>query len=603
MLRLHREGRRVFTVVATLLATGLVTTPAHAVSSGQPVSDAGYEFIAKVDIGGERACSGALIDPRWVITASACFATDTEQPTIIPSGPPSQDTTVTLKHLPDGVAADQQGGATTNAMVRSHPTTHRRNVVELVPYFGRNIVLARLDEAIYDIAPVSVATEAPDVGDTVYSAGYGRTSTDWTPERAHLASFTVQTRHHETLAILGSNEQSSVCRGDAGGPVFRMAATGPVLVAINNTSWQHGCLGETTTQRGATASRLDTLGEWIDTRLLGHWKLDGNLDDVTGNYALSSFGGTQADTTGYDAQAVSLDGVDDHLSTSGPVIDTSRSFTVSAWVKGDEHESWPTALSQDGSRISGFKLQLTGNNVWTFVMFASDTDGGGTQHTRAVAPIESPTGVWTHVTGVYDADDEKIRLYLNGVLAGQTSYTSTWRATGPLQIGAARWNGGKTDFFPGEIDEVRVYQRALGMNEIARLADQSTLVPLTRYHHPDGAHFAATSEIRPPEGFAPEGTLGTLLAEPTPGTIKLYSCKVPGLFDYFASTDQSGECEGQHTIGLLGYLYWQPPKGVPADPVYRCNAGADHFLSGLRSCEGEEFELRLGYILPAPAVT
>jgi secreted trypsin-like serine protease len=62
-------------VAAGLLATA---TPANAVV-GYAVTDASYAFTANLHIGDggqTRACSGALIDAQWVLTAAACFAAD-----------------------------------------------------------------------------------------------------------------------------------------------------------------------------------------------------------------------------------------------------------------------------------------------------------------------------------------------------------------------------------------------------------------------------------------------------------------------------------------------------------------------------------------------
>ena len=43
--------------------------------------------------------------------------------------------------------------------------------------------------------------------------------------------------------------------------------------------------------------------------------------------------------------------------TAGPVLDTSRSFTLAAWVKWDGATGWRTAIAQDGDRLSTYYLQ------------------------------------------------------------------------------------------------------------------------------------------------------------------------------------------------------------------------------------------------------
>lgn len=140
-------------------------------------------------------------------------------------------------------------------------------------------------------------------------------------------------------------------------------------------------------------------------------------------------------------------------------------------------------------------------------------------------------------------------------------------------------------------------EQAPDQGQEAAPGPERSLTVLTRYNHPDGAHFSGTGEVSPPPGFSSEAALGALVADPETGARKLYACKVSDVDDWFSSIDQSGGCEGQQTLGLLGYIFVDPPAGVSSLPVYRCNAGNSHFDSLLSSCEGEAKEFRLGYLL------
>jgi serine/threonine protein kinase len=123
-------------------------------------------------------------------------------------------------------------------------------------------------------------------------------------------------------------------------------------------------------------------------------------------------------------------------------------------------------------------------------------------------------------------------------------------------------------------------------------------VPLIRYHQPDGGHFSGTKKVGPPAGFTKEGAFGSLVATAEPGTRKLFACKVKDRKDWFTSPDQSGKCEGQQSLGLLGHVYANPPSWAPgARAVYRCNAGASHFDSLDAGCEGKTKEFLLGYVV------
>jgi hypothetical protein len=71
---------------------------------------------------------------------------------------------------------------------------------------------------------------------------------------------------------------------------------------------------------------------------------------------------------------------------------------------------------------------------------------------------------WAHLAGTYDG--ATMRLYVNGVQVSSRAQTGQIPiSTSALQIGGDSVYG---QYFPGTIDEVRVYQRALSASEIQR---------------------------------------------------------------------------------------------------------------------------------------
>src|SRR5262249_49729505 len=76
---------------------------------------------------------------------------------------------------------------------------------------------------------------------------------------------------------------------------------------------------------------------------------------------------------------------------------------------------------------------------------------------RAVASAPAPAGVWTHIACTYDSTIA-VTLYVNGAYAASTSSTET---LGPIPtrilVGAAETDALQS-FFPGVIDDVRIYK-------------------------------------------------------------------------------------------------------------------------------------------------
>jgi hypothetical protein len=263
----HRRPR-VAWISGLLVATVMLSTgaPAGAVV-GPPVAEDSLSFVAKIETVG-RACTGVLVTPQWVLTASSCFA---EAGGTVTAGAPKQPTTATI-------------GRTTLSSTKGRVAS----VVELVPHENRNLVLARLQTRV-DIAPVAIGTAAPVAGDTLRVAGYGRTATEWVPDQLHAGSFTVQAVQASTVSIAGATSDAAICKGDAGGPALREANGKVELVAISSTSWQHGCSGETETRNGATETRVDDLADWIKQKAVPHASTGSDIngdgrDDIVVGY-------------------------------------------------------------------------------------------------------------------------------------------------------------------------------------------------------------------------------------------------------------------------------------------------------------------------------
>ncbi|KPI32582.1 glycoside hydrolase family 2 [Streptomyces sp. NPDC054962] len=197
----------------------------------------------------------------------------------------------------------------------------------------------------------------------------------------------------------------------------------------------------------------------------GHW----SLDEGTGT--LAEDGGPNARpltlhegaswTPGISGSALEFDGQKQYAETAGPVLDTSGSYSVAAWVRLDAIPgNYATAVSQDSrATANSFYLQY-GHGT-----FAFSTPG---EH-RAQVAVPAETGRWYHLVGVRDAASNQIRLYVDGKLAATATGGTALPSTGPLTVGRAHWNGANVDFWNGAVDEVHAVDRALTTEEVSTL--------------------------------------------------------------------------------------------------------------------------------------
>jgi hypothetical protein len=89
---------------------------------------------------------------------------------------------------------------------------------------------------------------------------------------------------------------------------------------------------------------------------------------------------------------------------------------------------------------------------------------GGTFSSEVFGPTPLPVGTWSHLAATYDG--ATLRLYVNGVeVANQPQTGPIEVSSGDLTIGGDAIFG---QYFAGLIDEVQIYDQALGASDIQR---------------------------------------------------------------------------------------------------------------------------------------
>jgi PKD repeat protein len=188
---------------------------------------------------------------------------------------------------------------------------------------------------------------------------------------------------------------------------------------------------------------------------------EGNLGtayDVSGHGNNGDVGTAIWTGTGKYGGALSFNGIDSMVTVpdSGS-INFTTGFTLEAWVNPVAQGNWETVIFKEQS--GGMLYSLYANNgtnrpVGQVYLNNAEQNAPGT---GAV-----PLFAWTHLASTYDGST--LKLYVNGVLVGSKAISGSLPATtNPLRIGANTiWN----EPFNGQIDEVRLYNRALTPGEL-----------------------------------------------------------------------------------------------------------------------------------------
>lgn len=195
-----------------------------------------------------------------------------------------------------------------------------------------------------------------------------------------------------------------------------------------------------------------------------YWKLDETTGTVANDASPVSLNGTLINgptwTTGVLGGAAAFDGVDDKIDVPYSAALNPSQFTVSCWAKvtgGAGTYRSPLTCRKDGPQ-GGYLFYAGTNNMWQF--WTGKGSGWNQLSGGAVA-----LNTWTHLTGTYDGTT--MRFYVNGTLASSANVSVTLNDSSPLRIGAGASEGTGSFFFPGSVDDVRVYPRALSATEIS----------------------------------------------------------------------------------------------------------------------------------------
>lgn len=141
-------------------------------------------------------------------------------------------------------------------------------------------------------------------------------------------------------------------------------------------------------------------------------------------------------------------------------------FTLEAWIKPEGQGEDPVIFKEGGS-VFGYALYYEEGHA-EGALAAGPSEAVDLQGTETL-----PEGAWSDLAVSYDG--EQMRIYVDGELVGTKETTGPIASEGPLHIGCSKnWGEG----FEGEIDNVRVYDRALSAGELEEDGETAIQPPL-----------------------------------------------------------------------------------------------------------------------------
>lgn len=201
---------------------------------------------------------------------------------------------------------------------------------------------------------------------------------------------------------------------------------------------------------------------------VAYYPFNGNAMDLSENSNHGTVVGATltTDRFGNSNQAYAFDG-DDYIEVaSSSVIELTSQVSLSTWVS---HSSGGATRYEDivmkGNTSYGFQYSIDGSQF----QFQLYIQGGGFR-TVTSGGITLVDNTWYHIVGTYDGTHQK--LYVNGVLQADVDVTGSLNVTSdPLYFGYKV--AGDNNWLMGSVDNTRIYDYALGIDEVAVLYTES----------------------------------------------------------------------------------------------------------------------------------
>ena len=295
----------------------------------------------------------------------------------------------------------------------------------------------------------------------------------------------------ETFPTIVVVSPSSIYTDDLGRKA--LGTTGTTITIQGNAYDDNGIGTVTISNSGTTTTRTATgTDTWNSTEkiypvlsdgLVGYWK----LDEIAGSIAYDSspYFAANGTITGAAVGTLSVfggsryfDGIDDRIDmgdNSQHDFGTSASFSISALVSRSVNGTADTIVSKAGmSTTNRYMLLLNSDNRIVGYM----EDGASTAQVISSNTITNTT--FHHIVWVCGRDGSSTsnKLFLDGAEVSyntqQVAITNSLINSIPFTIGTYYYDGSYGNFLKGDVDEVRIYNRAFSNAEVLQLYQLTT---------------------------------------------------------------------------------------------------------------------------------
>jgi hypothetical protein len=208
----------------------------------------------------------------------------------------------------------------------------------------------------------------------------------------------------------------------------------------------------------------------VPTDYIGYWKLDETngttASDSSGNGNSGTVVGAAWSSNGQVNGSLNFNGVGNYVQVTNPLADD---ISISFWVKTTQ-AGGAGQWYQGRGLVDGY-VAASANDFGTSLLGNDFAFGTGNPDTTIVSTTPINDGAWHHCVATRAEATGTLKIYVDGILqATGTGGSNPLTAAASLQFGS-RQTG--VNFFNGNLDEIKFYNRALGSNEVTALYHDS----------------------------------------------------------------------------------------------------------------------------------
>ena len=240
----------------------------------------------------------------------------------------------------------------------------------------------------------------------------------------------------------------------------------------NETTYSYATVNVSVTDG---SNQVSTFIDWNES-LVAYWNFEslsptGVYDNSThSNFGTFSGGLLESDnTTGKFGTAIDLDGVNEYIDCGSAGHGQYTEMTIEAWIRRDSDTptGWKTPLHRNDGTSVGSSVFFIGIETGVNYQIVATIGSGslGNAYMSGKTGVNSVLNTWYHVVNSWDGTTA--RVYVDGIEKVSYALDSAnfnIKAGAKTMIGTSWSSSGYS--FNGQMDEIRIWSRALNHDEI-----------------------------------------------------------------------------------------------------------------------------------------